>query len=74
MQQLLGISAPVPVKTEAEAAPAAISDLNLKNARERLEIQYIKAALEQYESKRKAAKALGIDHSTLVLKCQRYGI
>ena len=34
----------------------------------------IESALERCGSKRKAAKALGVDHSTLVKKCQRLGI
>ena len=59
-------------------APAADvsekKDLNLKKAREDLEIEYIKTALAQYGSKRQAAKALGIDHSTLVVKCKKYEI
>ena len=72
MENLLGI---ISDRTNTLNVPSpAITDLNLKNARENLEIEYIKAALDQYISKRKAAKALGIDHSTLVLKCQRYGL
>ena len=58
-------------QAEAESVP---EDLNLKAAREALEIAYIRAALSRHGSKRQAAKALGIDHSTLVQKCQRYGI
>lgn len=46
----------------------------LKAATEAVERQMIKAALTRYGSKRKAAAALGIDHSTLVKKCQRLGI
>ena len=46
----------------------------LKAATESLERQMIRNALERYGSKRKAAAALGIDHSTLVKKCQRLGI
>ncbi|MEE0741550.1 MAG: sigma 54-interacting transcriptional regulator [Emergencia sp.] len=46
----------------------------LKTATEALERQMIRNALEQYGSKRKAAAALGVDHSTLVKKCQRLGI
>lgn len=34
----------------------------------------IRDAIDKYGSKRKAAKALGVDHSTLIKKCQRYGI
>lgn len=46
----------------------------LKAAVEDLEIRIITNALAKHKSKRKAAEALGIDHSTLVKKCQRYGI
>lgn len=46
----------------------------LKAATESLERQMIESALERCGSKRKAAKALGVDHSTLVKKCQRLGI
>ena len=41
-------------------------------AKDALERAYIRAALSRHGSKRQAAKALGIDHSTLVQKCQRY--
>ena len=46
----------------------------LKAATESLERQMIESALQRWGSKRKAAKALGVDHSTLVKKCQRLGI
>lgn len=46
----------------------------LKAATESLERQMIQSALARCGSKRKAAAALGIDHSTLVKKCQRLGI
>lgn len=46
----------------------------LKAAVEDLEIRIIKRAIAENKSKRKAATALGIDHSTLIKKCQRYGI
>lgn len=34
----------------------------------------ISSALKQYGSLRKTAHVLGVDHSTLVKKCQRYGL
>ncbi|MGN0735039.1 MAG: sigma-54 interaction domain-containing protein [Anaerovoracaceae bacterium] len=40
---------------------------------EKLERQLILGALNRNESKRKAAKELGIDHSTLIKKCKKYG-
>ncbi|MGF6375718.1 PAS domain S-box-containing protein [Clostridiales Family XIII bacterium PM5-7] len=46
----------------------------LKAATEAVERQMIKAALSRCGSKRKAAASLGVDHSTLVKKCQRLGI
>ena len=39
---------------------------NLKKATTNLECQIIKSALTEFRTKRKAAIALGIDHSTLV--------
>ncbi len=47
---------------------------NLKEASVEFEKQIILKAIDLYGSKRKAAKALNLDHSTLVKKCQRYGI
>ncbi len=47
---------------------------NLKQAVVDFEKDIIKDAIDKYGSKRKAAKALGVDHSTLIKKCQRYGI
>ena len=46
----------------------------LKGAVEDLEKRIIVKAIEANGSKRKAATALGVDHSTLIKKCQRYGI
>ena len=75
INEILGIkekdtSFPVSVPEE----PVSPQDLNMKDARERLETALIKKALSLYGSKRQAAKALGIDHSTLVVKCQKYNI
>ncbi|MCQ4635795.1 sigma 54-interacting transcriptional regulator [Anaerovorax odorimutans] len=47
---------------------------SLKGAVEDLEKRMILKAIEMNGSKRKAATALGVDHSTLIKKCQRYGI
>ena len=47
---------------------------DLKTATSSLERRMIEKALAEFHSKRKAAAALGIDHSTLVKKCQRYGM
>lgn len=49
-------------------------DYDIKAATAAVEQQIIKRALAEFRSKRKAAAAMGIDHSTLVKKCQRYGI
>ena len=47
---------------------------DLKKASMEFEKKIILRAIESYGSKRKAAKALNLDHSTLIKKCQRYGI
>ena len=47
---------------------------DLKKASMELEKKIILRAIESCGSKRKAAKALNLDHSTLIKKCQRYGI
>ena len=46
----------------------------LKGAVAELEKRLITKAIKEHGSKRKAAVVLGVDHSTLVKKCQRYGI
>ncbi len=46
----------------------------LKQAVARVEMTMIKEAIQEYGSKNKAAEVLGVDHSTLVRKCQRYEI
>lgn len=46
--------------------------LNLKIARESLERELITKAITQTGNFRKAAKLLGVDHSTVVRKAQRY--
>ena len=47
---------------------------DLKSAVDSLEISMIKKALRDFPSVRKAAAALGIDHSTLIKKCRKYGL
>ena len=49
-------------------------EYNLKASTIALEKHIIEKALATFHTKRKAATALGIDHSTLVKKCQRFGI
>lgn len=46
----------------------------LKDAVTAFEKDIILNAIQENGSKRKAAAALGMDHSTLIKKCQRYGI
>ena len=46
----------------------------LKDALAQVEILMIKDAIRECGSKNKAAIVLGVDHSTLVRKCQKYGI
>ena len=48
--------------------------MNLKRAKETVERDLIKRALAQTGSTRKAAKLLGVDHSTVVRKARRYGL
>lgn len=50
------------------------TDNTLKSAVADLEKRMIIKAIQTHGSKRKAATVLGVDHSTLVKKCQRYGI
>ena len=47
---------------------------SLKDAVKEFEKDIIVDAIQEHGSKRKAAVALGMDHSTLIKKCQRYGI
>lgn len=47
---------------------------DLKAATTAVERRLIEKALGEFGSKRKAAAALGIDHSTLIKKCQRYNL
>ncbi len=48
--------------------------MSLKEQVEGFEKTVLKNAILENGSKRKAAKALNTDHSTLIKKCQRYGI
>lgn len=48
--------------------------LNLKAARETMERELIKEAMARGGNTRKASKILGVDHSTVVRKAQRYGL
>ena len=49
-------------------------DLRLKPAREALERRLISEALARGGNTRQAARLLGVDHSTVVRKAQRYGL
>lgn len=77
VKQVLGI---LPVAA-FRAGPEPISstylektERNLKKSVEAFEKDIIRDAIAKYGSKRKAATALGVDHSTLIKKCQRYEI
>ncbi|QAT43655.1 sigma-54 interaction domain-containing protein [Aminipila luticellarii] len=77
VKQVLGISPVVPLSSPSpDALPSygQIIEGNLKKSVESFETDMIRRAIAQYGSKRKAASALGVDHSTLIKKCQRYGI
>ncbi len=57
------------------AGPAPeVDGYDLKAATTAVESRLIRKALEDFPSIRKAAAALGIDHSTLIKKCRKYGI
>jgi len=61
----------------AQAAPGGVpgrESLNLKQAKEDLERRLIAQALGQSATTREAAGLLGVDHSTVVRKAQRYGL
>ena len=47
--------------------------INLKEYLKAYEKTLIATALKQWDSKRKTAKALGIDHATLIRKCREHG-
>lgn len=66
LQQTHDISKP-------ESSEFEIPD-DLKEATIEFEKDIILKAINIYGSKRKAANALNLDHSTLIKKCQRYGI
>ena len=53
---------------------SAPKTMNLKIAREALESELIMRALSKTGNTRKAGKLLGIDHSNVIRKAQRYGI
>lgn len=61
------------LKVEVIDKDASCSE-TMKEAVERLELFMIKDALAVYGNKKKAAEALGVERSTFVKKCQRYGI
>jgi PAS domain S-box-containing protein len=48
--------------------------LNLKAAREKVEREIIQEAMAKAGSTREAAKLMGVNHSTVVRKAQRYGL
>lgn len=56
------------------AYPDVPSTMNLKKAREIVESEIVKRAIARTGNTRKAAKLLGVDHSTVVRKAQRYGL
>ncbi len=48
--------------------------MNLKEAREKMEYEMIKRAIARTGSTRKAGNLLGIDHSNVIRKANRYGL
>jgi PAS domain S-box-containing protein len=67
---------PSVTKSKGSGTPAfrLPGSLNLKNAREAVEREVIREAMARSGNTRQAAKLLGVDHSTVVRKAQRYGI
>lgn len=61
--------------TGTNAQPVAVYDIiSLNVARELVEKDLIKKALNLYGSARRAAKILGVNHSTLTRKARKYGL
>jgi TyrR family helix-turn-helix protein len=48
--------------------------ISLNEAREMVEKDLIQKSLNLYGSARRAAKILGVDHSTLIRKARKYGL
>lgn len=59
---------------EKTAVFSVPSVMTLKEAREKAEREAIMQALQRFGSARKAAKALGVNHSTITRKIQQYNI
>jgi PAS domain S-box-containing protein len=59
---------------EAEPRFSLPRGVSLREAREMLERQMIVEALNRAANTREAAKALGVNHSTVVRKAQKYGL
>jgi transcriptional regulator with PAS, ATPase and Fis domain len=73
--QQIGIEdlpAPVRVADDPACRPATENEWNLARVVQRVEKQMISRALKACGSQRKAARLLGIDHSTLSRKIKRY--
>ena len=70
ISQTLGVG----IASPAPSAPSDDQSYDLKSAVESLEMSIIQKALHDFPSGRKAAAALGIDHSTLIKKCRKYGL
>jgi len=61
--------------SETNTQPVAVYDIiSLKEAREKVEKDLIQKSLSLYGSARRAAKILGVDHSTLTRKAWKYGL
>jgi transcriptional regulator with PAS, ATPase and Fis domain len=68
---------PLSITKGRNLGPTALrmpGSLNLKAAREAVEREVIREAMARAGNTRRAAKLLGVDHSTVVRKAQRYGI
>ena len=72
--RIVGLTLGVTEDTPAPIPHDNTQGYDLKSAVDSLEISMIKKALRDFPSGRKAAAALGIDHSTLIKKCRKYGL
>lgn len=69
------IKAQLFLNSERKTAPIAVNSLlPLREAQEIVERELIHRALQEYRTVRGAAKALGIAHSNIVRKSERYGL
>lgn len=67
-------STELPMAEKSAVRPGTKHTHNLKEITERIELEYISAAYEEYGNVRDAARSLGIDASTFVRKRKKYSL